>query len=1750
MAEPSTKVSSKISFVISPEPRHAQVDLSQGNFVDIVIVAQNRSGRPVRVQAILVPIGSETAFDLEPLSPGIWAPWISFQETASEVNFETDGNHRFRVRISLPPNAPLGSYQFRLILSGVENPDEEFAASDPITFTITGPQTDIRPFAIGAAVILALVILGIIAAVLLINQSSPLRITLEPPEIAVQGVPAEYILTITNPRTESTRNVMIDYTLPDSVVAATASVRGETLRLCHYFQNEGRIRCDLGILGEYETVKIDFLVIPGPAAKTLTNTRAFTILTDLDKPSSAKPIKPDASRMETNVTQAPDPFAVALLPSTSTPLVGKDFNYQVLVWSTVTTTQQVTLTFTLPAGMRYTKPMPTQCSPHPSEYFTVDCRVQFSDDSKAAITRFNLPAQATSSTISSASLKASSSNLVGDDIERTARTKAVNPSLYFNGLNDWVELGYMQAPKSFTIEMWVHPYSSNDGQSFAGLHREEPDGTVSNLFLVGYWSGSLQVNLNDQYHNLDIPKRTDRYHLAVVVDGSSGNHSEVSVYVDGKEQPWSNDFQGTFTTTLPGGENTLPWVLGQDWDTGSQGKKRSDFFHGTLSEVRIWQGTRSPGDILDNYPARLSGHEDGLQAYYRLEPVDLESDALVSHVASANPGHRWGATWVEAAPLFGGALRFNGLNDALHVPDLQFTKFKANEDHQVEVTLAGWVFVDAIPSQKEWILGSTVPSGSTLAPDQGDQPEAPATAADQAALVSAQIELLAAQQAAQELNLDAEQVAADGKNARQWLFYSLNSLGLDEIFTQKNEVLQVKATDLFNTTDLLYSASDLAPLAANTSTLEIANYASAMQVHFARYEALKNEYDEASSIAISEPSLSEPVQSEQPLSKEMLVFLMADERVQYDTNLQGLLEAADRTGFKVMPPIKTMTPTTVTDQNLESFPPYAVMRSLARLERAEQDLTTTNSTGEQAGAEWIVAFQSLQSAQETLSQAAVGLETWLQTELQATLQASYGDDQGSDQADIDYLTLQLQASIDKLALQQSKEISDKLALQQAQAQAYIANLAAVQYNLQRYQSAQNNLQRYQATQEQIDTAQDQVDAAQAQAEAVAESSRQAQAEAAYRQQLEENVIQAELAASAAHEDLAAQRRLETARIELENALLDQYHTLLSSMEALQVRETTLADLEPRLDFAVDRATEAAFSAARRYNVERWIGPFLDRILGTRTPLQSAQEAIRPAALLAAQQVLKNSADAKVDMAEKELKDALEKQDRLANSNGRTARRQQIIDQINAYLDSLNKDVNAAQQKKDEAQAEQQGDLGESQIPAVLAEALAQAVADQVTTETIRRLPFADTRKLLSSSAGMEALAKTAIRANVANALEISRQPVRIQLYYQSTYAIQRLDTELAAGGLSASERSLKSALRSQLAAVNTALLRLLNTQNVLLRPASGLDALVGQVADETQAAASIDILAQELQDALDKASFSLQTFLGYAQAQGRTSGLSLPASGESAASDTAVGTAAADTTGGTEGGTEVPTPGVIDQEQAGPSSEIAAPESIWCPDPNSIAGPVPTGQIETAPATNHQPPNLWFGLLADDDGHIMLAARPANGGSWTWEKDEKPLTIGQWVHYAVVIRYDDQTGAIKSHCLYRDGSQVKGVKGVKENVPTWIFSTPRCPLGFYIGGLCDTNGRFYFAGQIDEVRVWNRALGQNEIDAWRMIPGAVSDEWAYWAFDDGPGRSSADTCSLNKTCDLSKNGGFHLTVQGPSWIEADLGLVVRTNESP
>jgi hypothetical protein len=104
--------------------------------------------------------------------------------------------------------------------------------------------------------------------------------------------------------------------------------------------------------------------------------------------------------------------------------------------------------------------------------------------------------------------------------------------------------------------------------------------------------------------------------------------------------------------------------------------------------------------------------------------------------------------------------------------------------------------------------------------------------------------------------------------------------------------------------------------------------------------------------------------------------------------------------------------------------------------------------------------------------------------------------------------------------------------------------------------------------------------------------------------------------------------------------------------------------------------------------------------------------------------------------------------------------------------------------------------------------------------------------------------------------------------------------------------------------------------------------------------------------------------------------------------------------------------------------------------------------------------------------------------------------------------------------------------------------------GFYIGGLCDTDGQFAFRGQIDEVRVWNHLLTDNDVNLWRNMPGEVYNvEIAYWPFDDILGVRPVG-CQSGQACDYAADGFHPLVVSGPMWVPADLSKLVPSTVRP
>ncbi|MCB0106238.1 MAG: hypothetical protein KDE53_10025, partial [Caldilineaceae bacterium] len=221
------------------------------------------------------------------------------------------------------------------------------------------------------------------------------------------------------------------------------------------------------------------------------------------------------------------------------------------------------------------------------------------------------------------------SNAVRADVTTTN----LNTALRFDGVDDWVELAYAPGlPDEFTVELWVHPFSSDNGQSFVGAHTVDGQ----NLFLVGYWpereSGDdgLVVNVLDDDQIMLADKPTHPYHLAVAVkrDRNQPANYGVTLYrhdVEGAEPtlPVYKTFTRQLATT---GETYRNWVLGQEWDQGSPAPRPSDFFKGTMSEVRIWSKALDENQVTCVRTNRIYVNRSGAVDLACLQPDENSTD--------------------------------------------------------------------------------------------------------------------------------------------------------------------------------------------------------------------------------------------------------------------------------------------------------------------------------------------------------------------------------------------------------------------------------------------------------------------------------------------------------------------------------------------------------------------------------------------------------------------------------------------------------------------------------------------------------------------------------------------------------------------------------------------------------------------------------------------------------------------------------------------------------------------------------------------------------------------------------------------------------------------------------------------------------------------------------------------------------------------------------------------------------------------
>ncbi len=130
------------------------------------------------------------------------------------------------------------------------------------------------------------------------------------------------------------------------------------------------------------------------------------------------------------------------------------------------------------------------------------------------------------------------------------------------------------------------------------------------------------------------------------------------------------------------------------------------------------------------------------------------------------------------------------------------------------------------------------------------------------------------------------------------------------------------------------------------------------------------------------------------------------------------------------------------------------------------------------------------------------------------------------------------------------------------------------------------------------------------------------------------------------------------------------------------------------------------------------------------------------------------------------------------------------------------------------------------------------------------------------------------------------------------------------------------------------------------------------------------------------------------------------------------------------------------------------------------------------------------------------------------------LRDNEWHH--VVATYDQTTG--KTH-LYTDGEfQIE-----ESNITSGVFGDGTEPL--YIGR--DNAGTNFWEDDLDEVRIYNRALSPAEVKAlYEWAPGPV----AHWKLDDNTSTSAVDSSGNQLTASFTNN---------PEWIQGKLGAALQ-----
>ncbi|MFH0964441.1 MAG: LamG-like jellyroll fold domain-containing protein [Planctomycetota bacterium] len=184
----------------------------------------------------------------------------------------------------------------------------------------------------------------------------------------------------------------------------------------------------------------------------------------------------------------------------------------------------------------------------------------------------------------------------------------------------------------------------------------------------------------------------------------------------------------------------------------------------------------------------------------------------------------------------------------------------------------------------------------------------------------------------------------------------------------------------------------------------------------------------------------------------------------------------------------------------------------------------------------------------------------------------------------------------------------------------------------------------------------------------------------------------------------------------------------------------------------------------------------------------------------------------------------------------------------------------------------------------------------------------------------------------------------------------------------------------------------------------------------------------------------------------------------------------------------------------------------------------PAGIILECGAQNRDPgPQAGYALYMKWGGvrfGVNNAVEWYQPSLWDDVVTERRYDDGKW-HHATGVIYGDGSTRVK---LYVDGVEATQVKRQGQAQPAlsvYTLTSPVARIGLYTDRITYPNPeRFFWRCQLDEIRVWNRALSAKEIENnWdRSIDAGTPGLVAYWKFDEedlAPGDTVHDAAGTN-----------------------------------